>query len=293
MDFRWHQIETFIEVARCPSFASAAEKLYITAPALIQQMNTLERSLGFALFVRKHDGISLTSAGEVFYQGIVGSAEQIEQLVTDCQQIASKVSVVRIGGYSAFETDFLRYGLMLRLASQYPSIKIEVIPTSRSTVLEDCLLGKLDIAEYYDEELARAAGLEYTSCLVGNVSIVMSRENELTRLGSVRAKDLHGYTVLVDVNHFSERVGAWLDVSDSNEAPLKVEHVPLNLETVIQRCNEGCVAMFPSYRADVFHPLTSRPVNPPINYLGGYIMRKNASREARQVAEFLLSETRM
>ena len=44
------QLETFICVVESGSFNKAAEKLYISAPAVIKQINSLEKSLNLQLF---------------------------------------------------------------------------------------------------------------------------------------------------------------------------------------------------------------------------------------------------
>ena len=50
------QLETFICVVDVGSFSKAAEKLYISAPAVIKQINSLENSLDLQLFERTHRG---------------------------------------------------------------------------------------------------------------------------------------------------------------------------------------------------------------------------------------------
>lgn len=62
------QLETFLCVAEEGSFNKAAEKLYISAPAVIKQMNSLEKNLGLQLFDRTHRGLKMTAAGESMYQ---------------------------------------------------------------------------------------------------------------------------------------------------------------------------------------------------------------------------------
>ena len=46
------QLETFMCVVESGSFSKAAEKLYISSPAVIKQINSLEASLGVQLFSR-------------------------------------------------------------------------------------------------------------------------------------------------------------------------------------------------------------------------------------------------
>lgn len=57
------QLETFIVVAEVGSFNKAAEKLFISPPAVIKQINALERDLDVQLFRRTHRGLILTAAG--------------------------------------------------------------------------------------------------------------------------------------------------------------------------------------------------------------------------------------
>lgn len=44
------QLDTFICVVEAGSFSKAAEELYISAPAVIKQINSLENSLNLQLF---------------------------------------------------------------------------------------------------------------------------------------------------------------------------------------------------------------------------------------------------
>lgn len=61
------QLDTFICVVEAGSFSKAADKLYISPPAVIKQINSLENNLGVQLFARTHRGLVVT-AGESLYQ---------------------------------------------------------------------------------------------------------------------------------------------------------------------------------------------------------------------------------
>src|SRR5476649_440013 len=58
------QLRTFYEVATTGSFTAAAARLYLTQPAVTQQVRALENELGFPLFERLGRRVRLTPAGE-------------------------------------------------------------------------------------------------------------------------------------------------------------------------------------------------------------------------------------
>ncbi|MHC5250073.1 LysR family transcriptional regulator [Enterococcus sp. LJL90] len=62
-----HLLDTFIKVADTGSFAKAAEALFISAPAVMKQMNLLEEQLDLQLIERTHQGITLTEVGQSVY----------------------------------------------------------------------------------------------------------------------------------------------------------------------------------------------------------------------------------
>ena len=61
-------LKAFVCVADCGSFNKAAEKLYISPPSVMKQINALEKHLNLKLFQRTNQGIHLTSAGNVIYR---------------------------------------------------------------------------------------------------------------------------------------------------------------------------------------------------------------------------------
>ena len=75
-------IQYFNRAAEGGSFAAAARSLDVSAPAVIQLVGALERSLGFALFHRTNHGLSLTADGERYYEtsrSLVAGLHDIEQ----------------------------------------------------------------------------------------------------------------------------------------------------------------------------------------------------------------------
>ena len=73
-------LKIFYEVANCNSFLKAANKLYITQPAISRSIAKLEEELGVVLFNRANNGVSLTPYGQVLYK-------YIKELTHNCKII--------------------------------------------------------------------------------------------------------------------------------------------------------------------------------------------------------------
>jgi DNA-binding transcriptional LysR family regulator len=64
--YTFKQIQTFMEVARQRSVSKAAERLFVTQPAVSMQLRQLEDAFGLALVEPMGRNIQLTAAGEAF-----------------------------------------------------------------------------------------------------------------------------------------------------------------------------------------------------------------------------------
>src|SRR4051794_29914468 len=64
MDIHLRDLRYFVAVAEDLHFTRAAERLFVSQPALSKQIRLLERHLGADLFVRDPKEIRLTAAGE-------------------------------------------------------------------------------------------------------------------------------------------------------------------------------------------------------------------------------------
>ena len=81
-------LKAFITVACTKNLTQAAEKLFLSQPAVSAQIKALESDVGTALFVRTNNGMQLTRAGEV----LLPEAEALLQHKHRLEQFAQTLS---------------------------------------------------------------------------------------------------------------------------------------------------------------------------------------------------------
>lgn len=100
------QLRYFVAVAEEGNFSRAAERLHVSQPPLSTQIKSLERELGVSLFERSNRGVSLTAAGQGFFEEartVLGRLEQarMRALQTDRGEAGMlSVGFVSIADYS-------------------------------------------------------------------------------------------------------------------------------------------------------------------------------------------------
>ena len=85
------QLRYFQSVVRLSSFSAAAEENFISQSAISQQIQALERELGFRLLERKNRSFSLTPAGEYFYQKSLILTADYERMCREAARIAHEI----------------------------------------------------------------------------------------------------------------------------------------------------------------------------------------------------------
>ncbi len=81
------RLRYFVAVAEELSFSRAASKLYLSQPALSQQIRKLEVELGLTLLRRDKRSVELTRVGETLLPGIRSALVQVEQSVRAAREV--------------------------------------------------------------------------------------------------------------------------------------------------------------------------------------------------------------
>ncbi len=92
-----NQLRYFVEVAERLSFTAAAEHLYMAQSTLSRQIALLEEEFGTAFFIREKGGLSMTPAGEIFFEEAKAALEREQQLRARLESAArGKLETLRL-----------------------------------------------------------------------------------------------------------------------------------------------------------------------------------------------------
>ncbi len=120
------QIEAFVAVARCGSFAKAAASLFLTQPSVSARVQRLEHALGQRMFERTGRGARLTRAGAVF----LPFAERLLKTVVEGRQaldaaLSSDGGLVTIAAALSVST-YLLPDIVKSFRIEHPAARVSI-----------------------------------------------------------------------------------------------------------------------------------------------------------------------
>ena len=119
------QLEYFCMVSQYHSITQAAQKLYVTQPAISNAIKELEKEFSVNLFVRSKNHLTLTTEGELFYQKARELLASIKQTTQQFYDLGKQIPPIRIGIPPLLSTIFFP-DLVLEFNKLYPEVPVEL-----------------------------------------------------------------------------------------------------------------------------------------------------------------------
>ena len=140
------QMKYFQSIVRNNSFSEAAAECHISQSAISQQLQALERELGFQLLERKNRKFSLTPAGEHFYQKSIILVADYEQLCRETAKIARDDKAVLHVGYLRSYNGGEFHQALEEFARKYPEVTVQIEHGNHEELYHLLISGQIDIA---------------------------------------------------------------------------------------------------------------------------------------------------
>lgn len=141
------QQKCFLEAAQCLNFTTAAERLFISQPALSRNISSLEDELEILLFVRHNNVLSLTAGGEIIYKWMKDAETGFNATLKKARKANSEPrDELRLG--------FVRSELPLRIdadaitafKAENPEVDVSITHYTAKEIVQSLVEHRIDIA---------------------------------------------------------------------------------------------------------------------------------------------------
>lgn len=137
--------QVFKTVVEQGSFIKASEVLSLTPSAVSHAVSSMEKELGFQLFIRNKRGVSLTNYGEHLFpyvNAVINSNESLQQVISQFNGLQK--GSVKLGCFSSVCTNWIP-DIVESFKQQYENITIEIYQGTYDDVIAWIKNGVVDL----------------------------------------------------------------------------------------------------------------------------------------------------
>ena len=192
LPFTLDQLKILQMVSNQGSFKKAAEKLYISQPAVSLQIQSLEKQLNTALFYRDKRKARLTETGQLlvkYCNRILNLCEETCRAITELQTLESGTLVI---GASQTTGTYLMPRLIGIFRHKYPQISVELQIHSTRKISWGVAQGQIDLAivgGQIPKELDKT--LDVTSYAEDELALILPKSHPFSSLDYIQKEDLY------------------------------------------------------------------------------------------------------
>lgn len=267
-----HQIETFLCVCENSSFSKAAEKSFISPSAVLQQIQSLEKELGFSLFFRHSTGVTHTEAGRVLYGYLSKALPEFQTVIQTCKALSDAQNQKLTFAFFQNNLPNITPQLVPHFLSLYPRIDVRYVPTTLKTVLDDVRSDKIDLCEYAFSEEIHQKGLFFHPCAEEPRWCLMDANDPLAQNECIARSDLSGRIVGVHEFAWCPEIVAWC----KNQGDIDLREIPCTTQAVYSACLKGGLYLLPKTSLSAYSTLKALPIHPTFKTEYGFVYAKRS-----------------
>ena len=245
---KYQMFKKLQKVAQSGSLAKAADILFISHSALVQQVKAAEATLGFPVFERTSKGVRLTPAGKVFLEEGNSILKNYETLHRKCQDLAGhKPLTVTIGILPGLRSDLLTI-LCSTYRKKHPDVNLVFKSVTFQDYLAAFLDGEFDIACNFMLNFAHnrlnKPGFDIILCKPYRFSICVFKTNPLARLKKITFADLRGKKLMMHARGVSKADDQLRDYLEKHEPLIEILDFPYyGHELILKAALENAVLL--------------------------------------------------
>ena len=183
-----NDLAIFLVACETKNFSQAGRQLHLSQPAISQTINNLEKHFAAKLFVRQGRSVDLTEVGQALRpmaQELVSAARRVEESVSSLQgEVVGEFEI----GCSTASGKYLLPNLIARFRRIFPMVRINVLVTSRDSVLKKLVSG--EVAMGISSRLVEHRDLEYKNFFSDEVILIAPSDHRWAGFRRVYPDDL-------------------------------------------------------------------------------------------------------
>ena len=182
------KLKTFVAVADLGSFSKASEILYITQPAVTQQIKALEKMVGAKLFQRQGGRIVLTEEGKRIYELAKSLLKDYESLMEEMAKIKKDFKDTLFVGISTTLSEYKVPELLVEFHNQMPGISIRAFVENSRQIEEGLSSGVLNIGLIEREPSEKFKAIRW---FYDEIVFFTHPSHPFTKVGEIKPEDLY------------------------------------------------------------------------------------------------------
>ena len=188
------QLRYFVAVAETGNISRAAQKMFLTQPALSRQIKALEDEIGQCLLERQAHSIRLTPVGEALVREARELLHRADEMVERVRAAGQSVRL-RVG-YAPSLASGLLSGAVANFSQKHPNARVELFDLSTKEMLTGLENGTLDVALTVGQERP-GHGLKWTQLVEVSWQLAVNRQHRLARHTRISSADVAREPLLV------------------------------------------------------------------------------------------------
>lgn len=283
MELNLEALKIFYEVAKAKNITKAAEKLFISQPAVTQTIKKLETDLDVTLFIRNKKGVQLTRIGEEIFDKVESAMvtfESVEKTLKEYNGLTKGEVIVScgvsIGKKVLVET-------IEEFISAYPDVSVVQTDDVQSRSIEKLRRGEIDLLiSQFNSEID---GLDFKKLYNERYVLVKSPRPEFTN------NDLR-FIMTGEGSYSSKLFGEFIENKGLTNVPV-IRGTGYNIITALCKSGVG-VGILPGFLAEdeiknkELEVVFSDYEFPAIEY-GVYYNEKNLTLAAKEFLKMLIA----
>jgi len=225
------QLQSFVTVVSEGSMTEAANKLYLTQPAISQQIRNLEEELGVELLLRGTRAVRPTLQGELLFEHARRILQMVQQTETAIKVMGTQLSgFLRIGTLNSLGVQLVS-PVVGRLLKFNPKVSFQVEFDEEKNLVDKFRAGALDLV-ILPELSAQSLGQVDKKLLLKEEMWLVGSGKDADLPRQIQVRDLRSHSLMWLTREYADFEQKLKNQIESQIGPLSITFATSNVGTL-------------------------------------------------------------